>query len=690
MPGGPSGFVRPLQLRSRPSSRIFAFDAWLLPAPPLRLRLQQRGLRVTIRHFFLGLAAASATAFGAPISVQAQSAPVEAYAALPAIEGVAVSPDGSTLAYIRRSPEGDAVIAQARSGEALVTVDVSDRVARGVFWASPDHVVIESTVQEKLPYTSAVDDYVQLDIVNVRNRGVARALHSADKAILTASFGPATIGTWRGQPVMYLRTYTVENNAYTYDVYRVNLDDGRGRLHQTGAEDTSDYVIRPDGEVLARTTYNRTSGLWRLLARRGGNWTELMTRRSLLDRPSILGFGRSDETVILSEDREDGPVLVEISLADGSEVADHDNSGAESIVRDGAGHMVGIARQGLTRSYSLFDPVHQANWDRLVRGLAGRELFLTDVDDDLSVMVFRAEGAGEPGSTYLFDAERQSVNLIGREYPGLAAADVAEVSAVRYTAADGLELVGYLTKPTGREPRGLPLIVLPHGGPAARDKAGFDWWAQALASRGYAVFQPQFRGSEGYGQSLLEAGYGEWGRKMQSDLSDGVRYLADAGMVDPSRVCIVGASYGGYAALAGMTLDKGVYRCAVSVAGVSDLTEMLAVERRQGGRSRFNEGLRYWQRFMGVTSDTDPSLAERSPAQLASRIDGPVLLIHGRDDTVVPFDQSRIMDRAMRAAGKDVELISLEGEDHFMSFPDTRRRMLTETIEFLEAHNPPR
>jgi dipeptidyl aminopeptidase/acylaminoacyl peptidase len=645
---------------------------------------------MSIRHICIAVAAASATLLGSAVAVQAQPAPIEAYAALPAIDGVSVSPDGSTLAYIRRSPDGDTVVAQSRTGEVLVTIDVSDRKARNVFWASPDHVVIASTVQEKLAYTVAVDNYTQLDIVNVRTRRVARALRSADRGILTASFGPATVGTYRGQPVMYLRTVTVENNAYTYDVYRVDLDDGRGRLHQTGAEDTSSYVIRPDGEILARTTYDDETGVWRLLARRGGNWTELLSRRSLLDRPSILGFGRSDETVLLSEDREDGPVLVEISLADGSEVMQHDNSGADSIVRDGAGHMIGIAREGLTRSYSLFDPAQQANWDRLVQGLAGRQLFLTDVSDDQSVMIFRAEGAGEPGSTYLFDANRQSVNLIGREYPGLRAEDVAEVSAIQYKAADGLDLIAYLTKPTGRELRGLPLIVLPHGGPAARDKAGFDWWAQALASRGYAVLQPQFRGSEGLGMPLLEAGYGEWGRKMQSDLVDGVKYLADAGMIDPSRVCIVGASYGGYAALAGMTIDSDIYRCAVSVAGISDLTEFLTVERRQGGRSRFNEGLRYWQRFMGVTNESDPSLVERSPAQLVSKIDGPILLIHGRDDTVVPFEQSRIMDRAMRAAGKDVELVSLEGEDHYLDYPATRLQMLTATIEFLEEHNPPR
>jgi len=645
---------------------------------------------MSIRNLCIAMAAASTTLFSAA-AVSAQPAPVEAYAALPAIDGVAVSPDGSTLAYIQRSADGDSVVALSRSGEALVTVDVSDRAARSVFWASPDHVVISSTVNDKLPYTTSAGLYEQLDIVNVRNRRVARALRSADKAILTANFGPATVGTYRGKPVMYLRTYTVENNAYTYDIYRVDLDDGRGRLHQTGAEDTNSYLVRPDGEVLARTTYDNETGVWRLLASRGGNWSEIMSRRSLLDPPGVMGFGQSHDTVLVSEDRDEvGPVLVEISLADGSEVVQHDTISLRGAVRNGQGYLVGLSKQGLTQSYTLFDQGLQANWDRLELGLQGRQLYLSDASDDLSVLVFRAEGAGEPGSTYLFDANRQSVNLIGREYPGLAPADIAQVSAVRYTAGDGMELIGYLTTPNGREARNLPLIVLPHGGPAARDYTGFDYKAQALASRGYAVFQPQFRGSEGFGSDLMEAGYGEWGRKMQSDLSDGVAHLADAGVIDRNKVCIVGSSYGGYAALAGMTLDRGVYRCAVAVSGVSDLTTFLATERRQGGRARFNTGLRYWQRFMGVTSDSDPSLAERSPAQLAPRIDGPVLLIHGREDTVVPFEQSEIMERAMREAGKDVELVALEGEDHHMSFPATRLRMLTETIEFLEEHNPPR
>jgi dipeptidyl aminopeptidase/acylaminoacyl peptidase len=230
-------------------------------------------------------------------------------------------------------------------------------------------------------------------------------------------------------------------------------------------------------------------------------------------------------------------------------------------------------------------------------------------------------------------------------------------------------------------------VVLAHGGPAARDTMGFDWWAQAIASRGYAVLQANFRGSTGYGEAFMEAGYGEWGRKMQTDLSDGVRWLASEGLIDPSRVCIVGASYGGYAALAGPTLDTGVYRCAVSVNGVSDLRRMVEVEAR-AGVNRNNETVRYWNRFMGAERLGDRSLDERSPSRLAAQADAPILLIHGRDDTVVPLEQSRLMAQALRRADKPVEFIELEGEDHWLSRSDTRLRMLTETMRFLQAHNP--
>jgi dipeptidyl aminopeptidase/acylaminoacyl peptidase len=263
---------------------------------------------------------------------------------------------------------------------------------------------------------------------------------------------------------------------------------------------------------------------------------------------------------------------------------------------------------------------------------------------------------------------------------------VSEVKPIKYKAADGLEITGYLTLPRGRDAKNLPLIVLPHGGPAVRDAPGFDWWAQALASRGYAVLQPNYRGSLGFGAAFYQAGFGEFGRKMQTDLSDGVRDLARQGVIDPKRVCIVGGSYGGYAALAGASLEHGVYRCAVSVAGVSDLRSQILDSRRKGGR----DALRYWQRFIGAKDLQDPVLDAVSPAAHAAAADIPILLIHGRDDTVVTIWQSRKMADALRAAGKPVEFIELKGEDHWLSRGESRLAMLQATVDFLERNNPPK
>jgi dipeptidyl aminopeptidase/acylaminoacyl peptidase len=232
------------------------------------------------------------------------------------------------------------------------------------------------------------------------------------------------------------------------------------------------------------------------------------------------------------------------------------------------------------------------------------------------------------------------------------------------------------------------LVVLVHGGPAARDNPGFDWWAQAIASRGYAVLQPQFRGSAGFGRKFLEAGFGEWGAKMQTDVSDGVRDLVKQGIIDPKRVCIAGASYGGYAALAGAVFDAGAYRCAVADAPPADLRGLLAYEKTVSNSDQ-NAAVRYWDRFMGVQRPNDPRLDAISPARHADQAAIPVLLIHGQDDTVVPYEQSKIMAGALKRAGKPVQFVTLKGEDHWLSRSETRLQMLTAMMTFIETHNPP-
>jgi dipeptidyl aminopeptidase/acylaminoacyl peptidase len=245
-----------------------------------------------------------------------------------------------------------------------------------------------------------------------------------------------------------------------------------------------------------------------------------------------------------------------------------------------------------------------------------------------------------------------------------------------------LELDGILTLPPGKEPHNLPIIMFPHRGPATYDSAGFDWWAQAFASRGYAVFQPNFRGSTNRDEAFRRAGYGQWGRKMQTDISDGLAELARQGIIDPKRTCIMGTGYGGYAALAGVTLQQGLYRCAVAVAPISDLESFYS--RETNASLGLNVTWRSLRQSLGHPSTFD----EVSPRRNAARADAPIMLIHGKDDTVVLFQQSSAMAGALRAAGKPHELVVLREEDHWLSRAVTRKQMLEAAMRFVQQHNP--
>ncbi|CAN0435252.1 unnamed protein product, partial [Scytosiphon promiscuus] len=205
-----------------------------------------------------------------------------------------------------------------------------------------------------------------------------------------------------------------------------------------------------------------------------------------------------------------------------------------------------------------------------------------------------------------------------------------------------------------------------------------------FANRGYLVLQPNFRGSSGYGTEHRILGKGEWGGKMQDDITDGVQTLVEQGLADPTRVCIVGASYGGYAALAGGAFTPDLYKCVVAIAPVSDIRPLLVDVKWDNGRKHW--ALDYWQENIGDLDEEREKLDAISPARAADKFTAPVLLIHGNDDTVVPIKQSEIMERALEKAGKDVTFLELEGEDHWMSDGDTRIDALRAMATFIDQH----
>ena len=637
----------------------------------------------------LGLSAGSALARQSP-------PPLTAYGALPSIELVQLSPSGDRLAFVTVIGEqrGLAVVDLA-TNTPLQGVGVGDAKVRNMEWIDNDRILITTSSTESMPLIFM--DQTELTIgrtFNVTTGELVRML-ARTRTLFPALMSSVSVRPGAERPDLYVRAVSFEGSG-SVNLYRVDADTGAARQVEELPRNVNDFILDEEGRSLARSAYDEQSRDWTLHLRQDGRLRETWRVTAPVDQPALIGLGMGGESVVVAAERPDmsreGRVDAEffdVNLASGAWRPVRFEFEPEGLLfHPVTRRLIGATRlDDDGRRYVFAEDASAVLWDTVEQALPSASPSLVSWSDDLRSAVVFTSGSGDSGAYHLLDMDTSELRRVGQAYGDISSDQVAPVRPITFAAADGLELHGYLTTPVGRDARNLPLVVLAHGGPAARDVPGFDWWAQALASRGYVVLQVNFRGSTGYGDAFTEAGYGEWGRKMQTDLSDGVRYLAAQGIVDPARVCIVGASYGGYAALAGPTLDRGVYRCAVSVAGVSDLRAMIDFAADRGPR-RNNSTVRYWNRFMGGDGPGDRSLDARSPARQAAQADAPILLIHGRDDTVVPYSQTTLMAAALSRAGKPHEVVELAGEDHWLSRPQTRLQMLTATVTFLEANNP--
>lgn len=289
----------------------------------------------------------------------------------------------------------------------------------------------------------------------------------------------------------------------------------------------------------------------------------------------------------------------------------------------------------------------------------------------------------DPGLYYVLDRDTLEMQILAPVVQSLDPDRLATAKAVRYPARDGRSIPGFLTLPRGREAKELPLIIMPHGGPfGIRDKLEYDGWAQFLANRGYAVLQPNYRGSGGYGTAYQDAGLGQIGRAMQDDLDDGMDWLAGQGTIDPQRVCVVGASYGGYAALWAVSRNPERYRCAASFAGVTDWKAMLRYDNRYlDGKNR-----RRWRDK--VRGEKSFDLDAVSPVRTAAALTRPVLIGQGDADTNVPIDQAKRLVKALKSAGKPYEYKVYEGEGYGFAKEENQKDWLDRLDAFLARHNP--
>ena len=324
--------------------------------------------------------------------------------------------------------------------------------------------------------------------------------------------------------------------------------------------------------------------------------------------------------------------------------------------------------------------------DKAVAGAVGdRAATIVSYSRDRSRMMVRLGASNDPGRYYLFDQQDGVMQLFAQANEQLKPRMLAPTGYTTYKTRDGLDIPAYLTLPTGRPAKGLPLVILPHGGPyGIRDDGTYDVEVQFLANRGYAVLQPEYRGSGGYGRAFSEKGQGQWGRAMQDDLDDGMDWLAMQGMIDPKRVCIVGSSYGGYAALWGAVRNPERYRCAASFAGISDLKRQMTFW--DGVASSGKDRTEWRKTIKGEDAKFD--LSTVSPLYAVDRLKVPLLLVHGDEDQRVPYRQSKLYADALAKAGKDYEFVTLKGEGHGFSSNANLKLWLDKLEAFLTKYNP--
>lgn len=435
------------------------------------------------------------------------------------------------------------------------------------------------------------------------------------------------------------------------------------------------FAVGARGDNISRLYYRE---------QRGADWQLINDERESGRVEVPIGFSEDDTVAYLQVSQRSGPdAVIAWTIASGErrELARDAAVDPELIMRPGTVAAVGVRYLGAPPRTAFFDETgDDAKRMRMLEAaFPGQVVRVASATRDAATQMLLVTSDTDPGSFYTFDVAGKQADFVLPRRARIDPARMATMQPVSLQARDGLPLHGYLTRPAGAGDAPLPLVVMPHGGPfGIFDDWAFEPDAQVLAQAGYAVLQVNFRGSGNYGRAFRHAGAREWGGTMQDDLTDATRWAVAQGHADAERICIYGASYGGYAALMGVAREPDLYRCAVGYVGVYDLPLMRTQDRR-GGTS-----MRTWlDEWIGT--DT-AQLSARSPTRLADRIQAPVLLVAGGEDEIAPVEHTRRMERALRAAGVPVDTLYVANEGHGFYKPENRRAFYTRLLAFLAGH----
>lgn len=621
---------------------------------------------------------------------------MEAFGDLSHVRAMELSPDGKKVAFLQRQNGDDVlVIHDLTTSTSKGITRVSELRARYVHFVGNDYVILIASKEARAIGFAGRWEVSTAYAFDLKT-GKSTLLLRETKDIFPAQGGLGRILGVEpdGKHVLMPAYMGVNDSKPDYDLLRVSIETGRGALLDggRGSEETIDWLVDASGRAAVREDFSETFKQHEVKARQpDGSWKAIYEKDTPLPVISVAGLSKDGKSLFTVDAVEsDFLSLRTMSMADGevsAPIMQRNDADVAATISSLNRVIHGVRYSGMFPSYEMFDEKLEADLNEVMRSFDGSAVYLDSWSDDWSRILLLVEGGRLAERYYLYDRTTKQLRVIASARPQIKPEDVGEVVTVEYKARDGLGIPSLITWPVGvpvENRKNLPLVVMPHGGPQVYDSVGFDWLAQFVANEGYAVLQPNFRGSGGFGPAFAEAGHGEWGRKMQDDITDGVNAMIKMGWVDPARVCIVGWSYGGYAALAGGVSTPDLYKCVASVAGVSHLREMLNTERKEHGPKA--AVVTYWEDLIGDPDKDGAAIDAVSPALHASKFKAPVLLIHGASDTVVPIRQSIMMNDALKGAQKPVQFIRIAGDDHSLVDDDSRRQVLTALAEFLKTH----
>lgn len=596
--------------------------------------------------------------------------PMEDFFRNPEVGAFSLSPDGAKLAFVKPwERRMNVYVRDIETGAEKRVTSATERDIAGFFWKGSDRIVY---IQDK-----GGDENFHIYLTDIEGKA-SRDLTPFD------GVRAGVLDDLEEDPEHMLLEMN-RRNPEVFDVYRCELATGELTQIAENPGNITGWLTDHDGRL--RVAYE-TDGVNSSLLYRPTEKDAFKTLVTTNFKDSFLPlmFGYDNKLLYVASNLGRDKIAVYTFDPDANKTRDlvfeHPDVDVASLISSKKRKVItGVVYTTDKSRYHFFDKDRKELQDTLEKFFPGYEVAVTGMDDDERRATVRVYGDRTRGGSYLFDRQSNSLTKLADHSPWLKETEMAPMEPIQYTSRDGLTIHGYLTLPLGVASRDLPLVVIPHGGPSARDEWGFDSEVQFLANRGAAVLQVNFRGSTGYGKKFWQAGFKQWGRTMQDDVTDGVEWLVKRGIADPKRLAIYGGSYGGYAALAGATFTPDLYACAVSYVGPSNIFTLL-------------ESIPpYWEPYREMEYEEighpvkDKELLESiSPVLHADKIRIPLFVAQGANDPRVKKAESDQIVEAVRKAGKDVVYMVKDNEGHGFRNEENRFDFYREMGGFLKKH----